>query len=145
MEKNHPIGDLMSTTMQKIREMVDVNTIIGTPIRTDDGITLIPVSKLSFGFASGGSDFMTKNQKPEADNAFGGGSGAGVNISPVAFLIVKGDTVKLLPWHHRREIPWIVWWSWCRKCSIRSLVIWRRIRKRIKTPFKFYTSVISVV
>ena len=62
MEKNHPIGDLMSTTMQKIREMVDVNTIIGTPIRTDDGITLIPVSKLSFGFASGGSDFMTKNQ-----------------------------------------------------------------------------------
>lgn len=69
MEKNHPIGDLMSTTMQKIREMVDVNTIIGTPIRTDDGITLIPVSKLSFGFASGGSDFMTKNQKPEADNA----------------------------------------------------------------------------
>ena len=72
MEKNHPIGDLMSTTMQKIREMVDVNTIIGTPIRTDDGITLIPVSKLSFGFASGGSDFVTKNQKPEADNAFGG-------------------------------------------------------------------------
>lgn len=97
MEKNHPIGDLMSTTMQKIREMVDVNTIIGTPIRTDDGITLIPVSKLSFGFASGGSDFVTKNQKPEADNAFGGGGGAGVNISPVAFLIVKGDTVKLLP------------------------------------------------
>ena len=76
MEKNHPIGDLMSTTMQKIREMVDVNTIIGTPIRTDDGITLIPVSKLSFGLAGGG---------------------AGVNISPVAFLIVKGDTVKLLP------------------------------------------------
>ena len=95
MEKNHPIGDLMSTTMQKIREMVDVNTIIGTPIRTDDGI--IPISKLTVGFASGGSDFMTKNQKPEADNAFGGGSGAGVNISPVAFLIVKGDTVKLLP------------------------------------------------
>ena len=83
--------------MQKIREMVDVNTIIGTPIRTDDGITLVPVSKLSFGFASGGSDFVTKNQKPEADNAFGGGGGAGVNISPVAFLIVKGDTVKLLP------------------------------------------------
>lgn len=97
MEKNHPIGDLMNTTMQKIREMVDVNTIIGTPIRTDDGITLIPVSKLSFGFASGGSDFATKNQKPEGDNAFGGAGGAGVNISPVAFLIVKGDTVKLLP------------------------------------------------
>lgn len=97
MEKNHPISDLMSTTMQKIREMVDVNTIIGTPIRTDDGVTLIPVSKLSFGFASGGSDFSTKNQKPDGDNAFGGGSGAGVNIAPVAFLIVKGDSVKLLP------------------------------------------------
>ena len=97
MEKNHPIGDLMSTTMQKIREMVDVNTIIGTPIRTDDGITLIPVSKLSFGFASGGSDFMTKNQKPEADNAFGGGSGASAKLEPVAFLIIRGESVKLLP------------------------------------------------
>ena len=96
MEKNHPIGDLMATTMQKIREMVDVNTIIGQPIQAE-GMTLIPVSRLSFGFASGGSDFATKNQKPDANNAFGGGSGAGVNIAPVAFLIVKGDSVKLLP------------------------------------------------
>lgn len=96
-EKNHPINDLMSTTMQKIREMVDVNTIVGQPITTPDGITLIPVSKLSFGFASGGSDFMTKNHKPGDNNTFGGGSGAGVNISPVAFLIVKGDSVRLLP------------------------------------------------
>lgn len=96
-EKNHPINDLMSTTMQKIREMVDVNTIVGQPITTPDGITLIPVSKLSFGFASGGSDFMTKNHKPGDSNTFGGGSGAGVNISPVAFLIVKGDSVRILP------------------------------------------------
>lgn len=96
-EKKHPINDLMSTTMQKIREMVDVNTIVGQPITTPDGITLIPVSKLSFGFASGGSDFMTKNHKPGDNNTFGGGSGAGVNISPVAFLIVKGDSVRLLP------------------------------------------------
>ena len=66
MEKNHPISELMSTTMQKIREMVDVNTIVGTPIHTDDGVTLIPVSRLSFGFASGGSDFAAKNQKPAA-------------------------------------------------------------------------------
>ena len=95
-EKKHPITDLMGTTMQKIREMVDVNTIIGQPIQAE-GMTLIPISKLSFGFASGGSDFATKNQKPDADNAFGGGSGAGVNISPVAFLIVKGDSVKVLP------------------------------------------------
>lgn len=96
MEKNHPINDLMSTTMQKIREMVDANTIVGTPIRTED-ITLIPISRLSFGFASGGSDFTTKNQQSNADNAFGGGSGAGVNIVPVAFLVIKGDSVRLLP------------------------------------------------
>lgn len=94
--KQHPIGDLMSTTMQKIREMVDVNTIVGKPIEAGD-VTIIPVSKVSFGFASGGSDFITKNQKPEADNSFGGGSGAGVNIMPIAFLIVKGDTVRMLP------------------------------------------------
>lgn len=97
MEKNHPIGDLMSTTMQKIREMVDVNTIVGTPIHTEDGITLIPVSRLSFGFGSGGADYATKGQKPEGDNGFGGGSAAGVNIAPVAFLIVRGENVRLLP------------------------------------------------
>ena len=95
-EKKHPIGDLMSTTMQKLREMVDVNTIVGEPIHAE-GVTLIPISKVSMGFASVGSDFTTKNQKPEADNSFGGGSGAGINIIPVAFLIVKGDSVKLLP------------------------------------------------
>lgn len=94
--KKHPISDLMDTTMAKIREMVDANTIVGRPIQAE-GMTLIPVSKLSFGFASGGSDFTTKHQKPDAANSFGGGSGAGVNISPVAFLIVKEDTVKLLP------------------------------------------------
>ena len=96
-EKNHPINDLMSTTMQKIREIVDVNTIVGQPITTPDGITLIPVSKLSFGFASGGSDYVSRNKKPGEANTFGGGSGAGVNISPVAFLIVKGDSVRVLP------------------------------------------------
>ena len=96
MEKQHPIGDLMNATMQKIREIADVNTIVGQPIQAE-GVTIIPVSKVSMGFASGGSDFTTKNQKPESDNSFGGGSGAGINITPVAFLVVKGDTVKLLP------------------------------------------------
>ncbi|MEG2119103.1 MAG: GerW family sporulation protein [Pseudoflavonifractor sp.] len=94
--KQHPISDLMGTTMQKIREMVDVNTIIGQPITAGE-VTIIPVSKVSFGFAAGGSDFTGKNQKPEADNAFGGGSGAGVNIAPIAFLIVKGDIVRMMP------------------------------------------------
>lgn len=93
----HPIQGLMNVTMEKIHQMVDSNTIIGKPIITEDGTTILPVSKVSFGFASGGSDFATKNQKPDADNSFGGGSGAGVNINPIAFLVVRGDTVKLLP------------------------------------------------
>lgn len=97
-ENSHPINELMSTTMEKIREMVDANTIVGQPIQTQDGVTLIPVSRLSFGFASGGSDFATKNQKPEGGkNSFGGGSGAGVKVEPVAFLVVKDGFVRLLP------------------------------------------------
>ena len=96
MEKQHPIGDLMTTTMQKLREIADVNTIVGKPILAGE-ITIIPISKLTVGFASGGSDFTSKNQKPEDDNSFGGGSGAGMNLSPVAFLIVKRDSVRLMP------------------------------------------------
>jgi sporulation protein YtfJ len=92
----HPIGDLMDTTMQKIREMVDVNTIVGDPIVTSEGITLIPISKVTFGFTSGGTDFHGKNQPAGANNSFGGGAGAGVNIVPVAFLVVKGDSVRVL-------------------------------------------------
>ena len=88
-----PISELMETTMQKIREMIDANTIIGEPITTVDGITLIPVSKISFGLAGGGSDFAKKQEPP---NAFGGGIGAGVNIVPVAFIVVKNENVRLL-------------------------------------------------
>ena len=96
MEKQHPLNDLMSTAMEKIRTMVDANTIIGTPIQTGD-VTLIPVSRLSFGIASGGSDFVTKSQKPEQPKNFGGGSGASARLEPVAFLIIRGDSVRLLP------------------------------------------------
>jgi sporulation protein YtfJ len=91
MEK--PIVDMMSVTLQKIKEMVDVNTIVGQAITAPDGTTIIPVSKLCFGFASGGSDFSGRND----DQNFGGGSGAGVNIVPVAFLVVSNGNVKLLP------------------------------------------------
>lgn len=94
-ENNHPINDLMQTTMAKIREMVDANTVVGQPIATQDGVTLIPVSRLSFGFASGGSDFGGKAQ--QADKNFGGGAGAGVSVVPVAFLVVKEGQVKLIP------------------------------------------------
>lgn len=92
MDNNkHNLVDLMGTTMGKIREMVDVNTIVGDAITTPDGSTIIPVSKLSFGFASGGSDYGKDIKN------FGGGSGAGVKITPVAFLIVSPSGVKLLP------------------------------------------------
>ncbi|NLL45373.1 MAG: sporulation protein YtfJ [Clostridiales bacterium] len=92
----HPIGDLMEVTMGKIRDMIDVNTVVGQPITTPDGITLIPVSKLSFGFGSGGGDFVSKNQTPGTSNPFAGGSGAGVNIVPVAFLVIKDTNVRLV-------------------------------------------------
>ncbi|HCO62526.1 MAG TPA: sporulation protein YtfJ [Clostridiales bacterium] len=93
-EQNHPINEVLQTTMGKIREMVDANTVVGQPIVTQDGVTLIPVSRLSFGFATGGSDF---GKSPEVHKNFGGGAGAGVNVIPVAFLIVKDGNVKLLP------------------------------------------------
>lgn len=93
----HPIQGIMDTTMQKIKEMIDVNTIIGTPITTPDGVTIIPVSKVSFGFASGGSDHSSDKTKNPEKMPFGGGSGAGVTINPITFLVVKGDNVRLLP------------------------------------------------
>lgn len=93
-ENNHPINEVLQTTMDKIREMVDANTVVGQPIQTADGITLIPVSKLSFGFATGGTDF---GKTPNVTKNFGGGAGAGVNIIPVSFLIIKDGSVRLLP------------------------------------------------
>ncbi len=91
----HPINGLMDTTLEKIKSMVDVNTIIGQPITSPDGTIIIPVSKVSYGFASGGSDIRAK--KENVAPGFGGGSGAGVTINPVGFLaIIKGD-VKFVP------------------------------------------------
>jgi sporulation protein YtfJ len=94
MEK-HVIVDLMGTTMQNINEMVDVNTIVGQPVSTPDGTTVIPVSKVSFGFSAGGGEYGAK--EAGAGKNFGGGSGAGVSISPVAFLVISPGGVKLLP------------------------------------------------
>ena len=86
--------ELMETTMQKIRDIVDANTIVGDPIITNEGITIIPLSKMSFGFASGGADFDGKtNEKVH----FGGGSGAGVSVVPVGFLVINDGSVRLLP------------------------------------------------
>ena len=90
----HPIQGLMNVTMDKIRQMADSNTIIGKPIKTDDGTTILPVSRISFGFASAGTDFDGKNAATK--DLFGGGSGAGVNIQPVAFLVVKDGCVRTI-------------------------------------------------
>lgn len=89
--ENSNIGNLMDITMQKIHEMVDANTVVGSPINTPDGITIIPVSRVSYAFASGGSDFRVK-EKP----GFGGGNGAGVKIEPIGFLVVKEGNVRMV-------------------------------------------------
>ena len=94
---NHPLPDMMGLSMAKIKDMVDVNTIIGDHIQTPEGVTIIPVSKVKIGFAGGGSDFAPKGYPASKNNAFGGGSGAGVTITPVAFLVVKGESVRMMP------------------------------------------------
>lgn len=89
---DHPIQNLMTETMEKIKQMVDVNTIIGNPITTPDGTMIIPVSKVSFGFGSGGTDFVSKGAKESTPLCFGGGGGAGVTVAPICFLIVSPTT-----------------------------------------------------
>lgn len=110
----HPIEGLMTTAMNNIKDMIDVNTIIGEPIETSNNVVIIPISKVCFGFAAGGSEFKgetigeyTKKEKEEEiqyNLPFGGGSGAGVNINPVAFLVIQGSGVKLLPVEHFSSI-----------------------------------------
>lgn len=92
-EKKSPLKDLMRETMDKVREMADTNTIVGQPITTPDGVTLIPISKISFGFGSGGGDYGKTTPKEN----FGGASAAGVKIAPVAFLVIKDGIARVLP------------------------------------------------
>lgn len=108
--ENHPIEGLMLTAMSSIENMIDVNTIIGEPIETSNNIVIIPISKVCFGFAAGGSEFKgetvdeytkkDKDEKVQYRLPFGGGSGATVSINPIAFLIVEEGKVKLLPVNH---------------------------------------------
>lgn len=114
----HPIEGLMLTAMNSIKDMIDVNTIIGEPIQASNNIVVIPISKVSFGFAAGGSEFkgetVNEYKKQEKDEQiqyrlpFGGGAGAGVSLSPVAFLVVQGDMVKLLPVNHSTSLDKIL-------------------------------------
>ncbi|TLS39107.1 GerW family sporulation protein [Pseudalkalibacillus caeni] len=101
----HPIEGLMQTAMENLKEMIDVNTIIGDPVETPDGSVILTVSKVGFGFAAGGSEFMFKGKKKDSQDGgsdqgsgqpFGGGSGGGVSITPIAFLIVNADDVKMV-------------------------------------------------
>ena len=113
-EQQHPIEGLMVTAMNSIQDMIDVNTIIGEPIETSNNIIIIPISKVSFGFAAGGSEFKgetvdeyTKKDKEEAIQyrlPFGGGSGAGVSIHPIAFLVIQPNNVKLMPVNHSSSL-----------------------------------------
>ncbi len=93
MDKKHPVSELMRSTIEKVRELADTNTIVGQPIHTPDGVTLIPISRISFGVGSGGGDYG-KSMKGEN---FGGGGGAGVKIDPVAFLVIKDGVTRVLP------------------------------------------------
>ena len=114
MSEQHPIEGLMVTAMNSIQDMIDVNTIIGEPIETSNNIVIIPISKVSFGFAAGGSEFKgetvdeyTKKDKEEAIQyrlPFGGGSGAGVTINPIAFLVIQPNNVKLMPVNHSSSL-----------------------------------------
>ncbi len=105
--KEHPIESLMEIAMNNIQDMVDVNTIIGEPIVINESISIIPISKVSFGFVAGGSEFKgeaieeynrkDKDEEITYKNPFGGGSGAGVNITPVSFLVINSGNIKLMP------------------------------------------------
>ena len=86
------LPNMLENTIQKIREMVDVNSVIGAPITTPDGVTIIPVSRVSVGFGGGGSDYAKSTK-----DAFGGGAGGGVKVTPICFLIVQNGSVRMMP------------------------------------------------
>ena len=95
-DKRTPLSQLMADAIQQVKLMADADTIIGTPIQAE-GVTLIPVSRMSIGVGTGGTEFSTKKQQPGADNAFGGGGAASAKLEPVAFLVIRDGNVKLLP------------------------------------------------
>lgn len=114
----HPIEGLMRTAMDSIQDMVDVNTIIGEPIETSNDVMIIPISKVCFGFAAGGSEFNSetldeykrkeKEEEMQYKLPFGGGSGAGVSIKPVAFLIINKDNIRLMPIEYASTIDKVI-------------------------------------
>ncbi|MCE7793343.1 GerW family sporulation protein [Salipaludibacillus sp. CUR1] len=106
---DHPIQGLMKTAMENLKEMVDVNTIVGDPVETPDGSVILPVSKVGFGFAAGGSEFILQDSPGEKGEGgykhpFGGGSGGGVSITPIAFLVVSSQGVKMIHLDHQAHL-----------------------------------------
>ena len=97
MEKKNQISEMIQESMAKVREMADTNTIVGQPIETPDGVTLIPISRVSIGFGGGGTAFGAKKAEPDDPKNLGAGIGAGVKIDPVAFLIVKDGFTRVMP------------------------------------------------
>ncbi len=108
----HPIESLMGTTMENIRDMVDVNTVVGDPVQTAEGVTIIPISRVSFGFVAGGGEYGMDSRTPgapqEEARPFAGGSGAGVSVNPVGFLVSGGGQVKLLSANYATPVDRIV-------------------------------------
>lgn len=109
----HPIENIMRTTMEQLSEMIDVNTIVGDVVHTPDGSVIIPISKVSFGFISGGGEYgeggsVREGGADATDNPFAGGSGAGVTIDPMAFVVVTDDKIRLLPVHYTTTFDRVV-------------------------------------
>lgn len=157
----NPIQGLMNTTMSSIKDMVDVNTIIGKPIETKNGV-IIPLSKVTFGFASGGSEFNSEtidnyNKKEKEESIeyklpFGGGSGAAVNISPIAFLVVQNENVKLLPIEHTSSVDKLLDYvpdvmekanELINKCNKKDSSTKKEKIIKIKRPFEYETNIVS--
>ena len=111
---NHPIENLMTTTMESIRDMVDVNTVIGEAITTPDGATLIPISRVSFGFVAGGGEYGESQLRQkhadtaDADIPFAGGAGAGVTVQPMGFLVSSGEQVRLVPAQYCQSVDRLI-------------------------------------
>ena len=114
MDRKHPIESLMTTTMESIRDMVDVNTVIGEAITTQDGSTVIPVSRVSFGFVAGGGEYGESQARQvsagstDSDIPFAGGAGAGVTVTPLGFLVTSGGQVRLVPAQYCQSVDRLI-------------------------------------
>lgn len=109
--ERHPIEGIMTTTLESIRDMIDVNTVVGEPIATADGSTVVPISRVSFGFVAGGGEYPGKDNRPSVEQEeapFAGGTGAGVTVQPLGFLVTGPDSVRLLPAQYSQPIDRVI-------------------------------------